>query len=125
MADSWFRKLLGSADHSGRRHKSFGVAEPTPASPPSRLNRYQAVSVIACNKACNAVAGVQGVRFLARQAPRLPLMDCDRPDLCRCRFEKYQDRRSAVQRSPYSNSTMVSFGGAERRGGRGRRGTDR
>lgn len=125
MADSWFRRLLGPPDPSGRRRKPPTAPEAGCPTVASRTNPYQAVGVIACIRACAAVGQVQGVRFLARQAPRLPLADCDRVARCACRFEKFADRRDSVQRSPYSNSGMVSFGGAERRRTRGRRATER
>jgi hypothetical protein len=125
MADSWFRKLLGPADPSGRRRKPLSAPEPVRPTTASRTNAYQAVAVIACSRACGAAAAVQGARFLARQAPRLPLPDCDRPGNCACRFEKHADRRTTVQRSPYNNFGVVSYGGAERRRVRGRRATDR
>lgn len=125
MADSWFRKLLGPPDPSGRRRKPFAVPEPARPSSASRTNAYQAVGVIACSRACQAVAQVQGQRFLARQAPRLPLPDCDRAASCSCRFEKYADRRSVAQRSPYNNASGFTYGGTERRRLRGRRAGDR
>lgn len=125
MADSWFRKLLGPPDPSGRRRKPLAVPDPALATTASRTNRYQSVAVVACRGACAAAADLQGLRFLARQAPRLPLPDCDRPGNCACRFEKHADRRAVAQRSPYNNSGIVSYGGAERRRLRGRRGSDR
>jgi hypothetical protein len=125
MADSWFRKLLGPPDASGRRRKPLASPEPVRSTTASRTNPYQAVAVIACSRACVAATQVQGVRFLARQAPRLPLAECDRAGQCACRFEKHADRRVGVQRSPYNNSGVVSYGGAERRRLRGRRATDR
>lgn len=125
MADSWFRKLLGPPDPSGRRRKAMSMPEPERPTTASRTNLYQAVGIIACGRACAAVAQVRGVRFLARQAPRLPLSECDRPGHCGCRFEKHADRRGLVQRSPYNNSGVVSYGGAERRRLRGRRDSDR
>jgi hypothetical protein len=125
MVDSWFRKLLGPADPSGRRRKPLSVPEPVRPTTASRTNPYQAVGIVACSRACAAVTRVQRVRFLARQAPRLPLPDCDRSGSCACRFEKHADRRALVQRTPYNNSGVVSFGGAERRRLRGRRAADR
>lgn len=125
MADSWFRRLLGPPDATGRRRKPLAAPGPVRPTTASRTNPYQAVAIIACSRACAAVAAVHGVRFLARQAPRLPLADCDRPGNCACRFEKHADRRAVVQRSPYNNSGVVSYGGAERRRLRGRRDQDR
>ena len=94
MADSWFRKLLGPPDPSGRRRKPLSTPESARPTTASRTNPYQAVGVVACSRACAAVGQVQGVRFLARQAPRLPLPDCDRAATCTCRFEKHADRRA-------------------------------
>ena len=125
MAGSWFSRMFGrTSDSAGQRQA------PTPASAAhpqaaSRTNAFQAVSVIACPQACAAAAKVQGERFLARRAPRLPLPDCSRPTACRCRFEKFADRRRGSQRSPYTNLLVPSFGGAEKRKNRGRRSTDR
>lgn len=136
MSESWFSRMFGRPpDPSGRRRQPLRV--PTPPSSPtppvpashgqtaSRTNAFQAVSVIACPQACAAAARVQGQRFLARQAPRLPLGECDRPGDCRCRFEKFADRRRGSQRSPYTSLDSPSYGGVEKRRNRGRRVSDR
>jgi hypothetical protein len=129
MAGSWLSRLLRrTPDPSGRRRDV--PPPPAPGAVPrpptsSRTNPYQAVSVVACPQACAAACNLQGQRFLARQAPRLPLPDCDRPAACRCRFEKFIDRRTAQQRSPYNNPDSIGYGGVEKRRNRGRRSTDR
>lgn len=131
MAGSWLSRLLRrTPDPSGRRRDVPPPPAPAPgaAARPttsSRTNPYQAVSVIACPRACAAACNVQGQRFLARQAPRLPLVACDRPASCRCRFEKFIDRRTSQQRSPYNNPDSMGYGGIEKRHGRGRRASDR
>ncbi|MCU0758280.1 MAG: hypothetical protein MUF07_03645 [Steroidobacteraceae bacterium] len=129
MAESWLSRLLRRApDPAARRRPPPPpvVAGATARAPTtSRTNSYQAVSVIACPQACAAACEAQGQRFLARQAPRLPLPGCDRPASCRCRFEKFADRRTAQQRSPYNNPHAIGYGGAEKRRNRGRRSTDR
>jgi hypothetical protein len=118
-------------DPAGRRRQPLrvpapaGVATAPHAQSVSRTNAFQAVSVIACQQACAAASKAQGQRFLARQAPRLPLIDCSRPGDCRCRFEKFADRRRGPQRSPYTSMDSPSFGGVEKRRNRGRRVTDR
>jgi hypothetical protein len=129
MAESWLSRLLRrSPDPSLRRRvppppvAQGAAARPSTA---SRTNPYQAVSVIACPQACAAACEAQGQRFLARQAPRLPLPGCDRAAACRCRFEKFFDRRTVQQRSPYNNPDAIGYGGAEKRRNRGRRATDR
>lgn len=127
MSESWFSRMFGRPpDPSGRRRQPLRAPDAAPHSQvASRANAFQAVAVIACQQACGAAVNVQGQRFLARKAPRLPLIDCSRPDTCRCRFEKYADRRRGPQRTPYNNVEMQSYGGVEKRRNRGRRAGDR
>jgi len=130
VASSWFSRLLGRpADPPGRRRLPLPATPSAPSSArpatASRTNPFQAVGVVAGARPCAAALGTRGVRFLARQSPRLPLPECDRCDQCRCRFEKFIDRRMHQQRVPFTNLAAVSFAGVEQRGNRGRRGTDR
>ena len=127
MSESWFSRIFGRPpDPSGRRRQPLRAPAPAPhPQTASRTNAFQAVAVIACPQACAAAARVQGQRFLARQAPRLPLVECSRPGDCRGRFEKFADRRRGPQRSPYNNLALVSYGGVEKRRNRGRRAGDR
>ena len=129
MSESWFSRLLfRKPDRAGRRR---APPPPVPAGaqprPPtaSRTNAFQAVGVVPCAQACSAAAVVRGQRFLARQAPRLPLFGCDHSASCQCRFEKFQDRRHRQQRLPFNNPHGLSFGGVEKRRDPGRRKTDR
>ena len=140
MTQSWLSRLLKrEPDPAGRRRAATapaaGPSRPAPdagagagvAPRPAanaRLNAYQAVSVIAGPQACAAACQLQGQRFLARQAPRLPHDECDRPQRCACRFAKYPDRRTSQQRSPYNAAHSIYFAGVEKRRTRGRRSTD-
>ena len=46
---------------------------------------------------CEAVRETVGQRFLSNEVPMLPLQDCDSDD-CRCTYELFDDRRTAVRR---------------------------
>lgn len=127
---SWLSRLLGRTAAAPVRARRAPEAKTSPAgssrpSNPPRVNAYQAVSVLACPHACAAACQVQGQRFLARQAPQLPLSDCTRPSTCRCRYQKFVDRRSLQQRSPYNNLMALSYASHEKRRNRGRRAGDR
>ena len=63
-----------------------------------RVNAYQAVTIVAAQKACAGALAVRQQRFLARQAPPLPLPQCDRPERCVCRYRKHAERRVGPQR---------------------------
>lgn len=70
---------------------------------------YHAVSIRFSGKACAAAKEMEGRRFLAIAAPKLPLPECDNLE-CQCRFAHHQDRRSGDdRRSPFAHS---GFGGA-------------
>ena len=73
--------------------------------------RYHAVSIRYGNDACSAAKSVAGQRFLAVEAPRLPLQGCD-AEVCECRFMHFKDRRSGHdRRSPFgAGSVGVSTG---------------
>lgn len=46
---------------------------------------------------CEAVRETVGQRFLSSEVPMLPLVACDSDD-CRCTYELFDDRRTAVRR---------------------------
>ena len=112
----FFSRLLG---------QSRQTAKLTPAAITPRINVYQAVSIIATATCCAAAAETRGQRFLARQAPRLPLAQCDRPKDCACRFQKYDDRRDGSRRTLYLSSLVKSYPGREKRQVQSRRKSDR
>lgn len=106
---------------------------PVPASKKSRRRlptskkNYHAVSIKFGPYACRAAKELDGTRFLAEAAPRLPLPDCDVTD-CECHFGHHEDRRSAKDRrtvftaSGYSEATGKHE--TERRHGADRRHDD-
>jgi hypothetical protein len=89
---------------------------------------FHAVSVRVGRKACMAVKTVEGQRFLAVEAPQLPLAECSNAEDCECRFIHHEDRRSGHdRRSPYSPGSVGTGTGtmeAERRQGGDRRRAD-
>ena len=60
---------------------------------------YRAVSVKApALGACEAVKAIQDARYLAADAPQLPLSDCSHADQCRCKYKHWNDRRQEEDR---------------------------
>ena len=47
---------------------------------------------------CGAVDALDNVRFLADDAPALPLPGCSNPGDCRCKYEHFEDRRTQPRR---------------------------
>ncbi len=85
---------------------------------------FHAVSIKFDADACLHAKALQGRRFLAREAPDLPLANCD-ADTCSCRFVHHEDRRSGKdRRSPFGSAGMGAVTGRfeqERRQGGDRR----
>jgi hypothetical protein len=86
--------------------------------------RYHAVSVKPGAYACSAANDIAGQRFLATEAPSLPLPGCDAAE-CECHFTHHSDRRSGKdRRSPFTSGGMAAATGSfasERRKGQDRR----
>ncbi|HEX5788920.1 MAG TPA: hypothetical protein VFY03_12105 [Woeseiaceae bacterium] len=98
-----------------------------PGRPATRSSEYHAVAIKAPAHACDAARRLEGKRYLASEAPRLPLPACDR-DICECRFQHYEDRRSRRdRRSPFGAGGLAGGTGKfeqERRRPAGRREDD-
>lgn len=92
--------------------------------PDNDSSTYHAVSLKFDANACSAAKSIAGRRFLASEAPRVPLPDCDAAD-CRCRFVHHKDRRSGKdRRSPFTSGGLAAASGKyerERRQGNDRR----
>ena len=84
--------------------------------------RWHAVSVISDRFCCEAVRGVIARRFLAAEAPRLPLLGCSAPQSCTCKYKHHGDRRGPPRRKEdISGLVRRDPKGAERRVGKCRR----
>jgi hypothetical protein len=88
--------------------------------------KYPAVTIAMPAKRCEVVSTLAGQRILALKAPRLPMADCTMPDQCRCRFQKYADRREDEQgrRFRFSQERGAGQTNGQRRTSRGRRSAD-
>ena len=108
---------------SGNRRQARGAVSASQAA-----SRYRAASILVSRCACDAVKIVEGKRYLAAEAPMLPLQDCS-ADRCTCRYVRHEDRRSSQgdRRALYSLQTDLygMEGQPDRRRKRGRRLADR
>ncbi|MEP5570006.1 MAG: hypothetical protein ABJN62_19355 [Halioglobus sp.] len=87
-------------------------------------SRYAAVS---CRGHCSAIKGLQGKRFLEREAPALPVMGCT-ASRCDCVYTHHDDRRTGKRDrrglSQISKEFFDYSGKPNRRNRRGRRTAD-
>jgi hypothetical protein len=87
--------VVGAGVYFAKRRK------PVELSPRRKPNHhYRAVAVRHSLLSCQAVNKLDGKRFLATEAPSLPVKGCDIWP-CRCRYEYLADRRQEERRSLY------------------------
>jgi len=97
---------------------------PEASNTPKRARYFHAVAIVPNMSACPDARAIAGIRYLSREAPPLPLPACPWPERCRCRFEKFEDRRQDDRRDIASSGRWYA-GEEKRRMPRGRRITDR
>lgn len=109
-----------------RRHQARQMARAIKADECARPKKtaFHAVTIHSSASACAAAKAQTGRRFLASDAPEIPLKDCDVHD-CQCRFAHHDDRRRAKdRRSAFGSGGMTAGTGSfdvERRSGQDRR----
>lgn len=83
---------------------------------------YHCVAIRYPDGACIAVQRLSGQRFLSKEAPPIPLPECDAAN-CRCRYVHFEDRRqNDDRRNPHPVLVHVGgYHGPERRSGERRR----
>jgi hypothetical protein len=81
------------------------TVRPTAATP--RPEPWHAVSIVSRITTCEAALQRRGQRYLSREAPRLPLPECDRSQGCRCVYRHHADRRAGPRRSSESGGPPV------------------
>lgn len=92
-------------------------------------NQFHAVSVVIEGTGCQYVKSLENKRFLSKDAPRLPLKNCEMTG-CNCHYSHHQDRRDINndRRIDYgmTHDLFGAFGEENRRvKRRGRRAADR
>ncbi|HET7203183.1 MAG TPA: hypothetical protein VFI92_07410 [Steroidobacteraceae bacterium] len=107
--------LLGLPDPSSESVKPLA----------KQVASHHAVSIATGPRCCAAARALRGERFLSREAPKLPLKECDRDD-CACRYEHYQDRRQGLRRARDMGVAIDGWIETDKRGKqmRGRRKAD-
>lgn len=68
------------------------------ASVSQRSTPWHAVSIVTGRWCCEAARGRIGMRYLSREAPRLPLPQCVSAESCTCMYKHHSDRRAVTPR---------------------------
>jgi hypothetical protein len=94
--------------------------------PPARTppkEPWHAVSVVPGQLACPSARSAKGRRFLAAEAPQIPLPDCESTWRCKCTYRHHPDRRAGPRRAVELGS-FNRFDGIDQRRLAGRRAED-
>lgn len=70
---------------------------------------------------CEASRKLARQRFLAGEAPMLPLNACSQPGDCHCVYKHWSDRRAGERRAIYAGRTIQFHEPSDRRGSDDRR----
>ena len=100
----------------------FGSSKAEPSS--ETKHPYHAVSIVpGAAESCGAARRFKSVRFLSKDAPRLPLPSCNCAQ-CTCRFKHHRDRRAGPRRRSDQGMMAATWNASERRRVGGRRADD-
>lgn len=100
--------------------------EPEQKRPAAAPRPFQAISIYRGVDACTPAKRFSDYRFLAKDAPQLPLPGCSMPAGCQCKYLKHKDRRTESRRlSDFGATRRGFFAGQDRRMRQGRRSKDR
>ena len=90
------------------------------------MKDFRAVAIAGGSPCCEATQALKGKRLFVTQGVAIPLAACTIAARCKCRYQKYSDRRADDDRR-MSGSTQrgALYGISERRKAEGRRPADR
>jgi hypothetical protein len=91
-----------------------------PTQPTKAGGRFGAVEIRTRSGACDSARTLEGQRFLAKDAPALPLPACAAAQ-CSCSFAKLSDRRTEGRRLSQGGLAASLFAATNRRAKRDRR----
>jgi hypothetical protein len=77
--------------------------------------QWHAVTIVTKGSSCEAARAARNTRYLSAQAPRLPLIDCSKPDACPCAYKHHADRRSEARRADDEGGIARSTGATPER----------
>ena len=104
--------------------KGTPLESPPPAPARKAAEPWHAVSIVPGERICAAARALKGQRFLSREAPTLPLRECDLT-VCKCRYTHHPDRRVGPRRAREVSVTIGTNEKNERRKTQGRAGRRR
>ena len=117
----WIARNLGISGKKNQSSKRHQKSSDSKRPPKSVAHPYRAVTVYSKVSCCAAARRLDGQKFLAAHAPRLPLGGCSQPDTCQCRYNHLVDRRQDTRRDADYGLPGRSYSDSERRNRRDRR----
>lgn len=124
MAGSLLDRAKGLLGLGGRPAAEEKPGTPAGAAVKKPPAAHHAVSIVPGSRCCAAVHALEGRRFLSKDAPVLPLRQCNSSD-CTCRYQHHDDRRVGPRRARELSVAVDGWAEEDRRSERrGRRKKD-
>ena len=89
--------------------------KPDEPKPVEVVRPFPAISIYRGMKSCEMAKRFSEHRFLAKDAPTLPMSGCTMPKMCTCRYLKHKDRRTERRRFIEFGTAMRNYLGQDRR----------
>jgi hypothetical protein len=125
-ANTFTNELFGKAKGLFGREAEAKAAAAKPVPARKVPQNFHAVSIVAGSRACAEARALEEgqKRYLSRQAPVLPLKNCNCAT-CECRYVHHEDRRKGPRRTRDFGVSIAGYEGPEnRKVKRGRRKSD-
>ncbi|MFT7653110.1 MAG: hypothetical protein ACI9UU_002220 [Candidatus Azotimanducaceae bacterium] len=95
---TWLSRLFSGGEKQRKKKQRSKNQRSKKTKAPTRVRRFQGVSIHGTNAHCDAAERIKHQRFLASYAPQLPLGGCDNPQTCSCKYRYFSDRRVGPRR---------------------------
>jgi hypothetical protein len=73
------------------------------------MKDVRAISIVGGSPCCEATRSLEGKRLLLTQGVALPLTACTMPAQCKCRYQKYSDRRAVGDRRIFGSTLLYAI----------------
>jgi hypothetical protein len=77
-----------------RRSRTISPTKNSVPAQEKQSKQYQAITINPCSHACEAIHWIKDKRYLASEAPELPINMCTNGEKCQCKYSYHNDRRS-------------------------------
>ncbi len=91
-----------------RRSRTISSTKISAPAQEKQSKQYQAITINPCSHACEAIHWIKDKRYLASEAPQLPINMCTNTKRCGCQYNHHNDRRSGTENRRLSSAAITN-----------------